>query len=121
MYPFFSHSSWTWWLTPATAELVRPRQRISVTLSLARAVQGTPGQTGLHCETLSQKKKDLKVTRNGQVWCCVLRRQTQVDLCEFKASLDYRESSRTARAVYIEKPCLDGGKKSQEEAGGMAQ
>jgi hypothetical protein len=28
-----------------------------------------------------------------------LRRQKQVDLCEFKASLVYRESSRIARAI----------------------
>jgi hypothetical protein len=32
-------------------------------------------------------------------------RQRQVDLCEFKASLFYKVSSRIARAGYIEKPC----------------
>ena len=30
------------------------------------------------------------------------RSQRQVDLCEFKANLVYRTSSRTARAVYKE-------------------
>ena len=38
-----------------------------------------------------------------QWWCTplilVLRRQKQVDLCEFKASLVYRVSSRTVRTV----------------------
>ena len=32
-------------------------------------------------------------------------RQRQVDLCEFEASLVYRVSSRTTRA--IQKPCLE--------------
>jgi hypothetical protein len=30
---------------------------------------------------------------------------------EFKASLVYRESSRTARATYTEKPCLEKSNK----------
>ena len=34
------------------------------------------------------------------------QRQRQADLCEFKANLVYRMSSRTARACYTEKPCL---------------
>jgi hypothetical protein len=33
-----------------------------------------------------------------------LRRQRQVDLCEFKASLVYKEFFRTARAVTQRKP-----------------
>ena len=39
-----------------------------------------------------------------------LRRQRQADLCEFKASLVYRDSSRTVRAV-TERPCLQKQKK----------
>ena len=35
-----------------------------------------------------------------------LGRQRQADLCEFKAGLVYRVSSRTARAI-TEKPCLE--------------
>jgi hypothetical protein len=35
-----------------------------------------------------------------------LRKQRQVDLCEFKASLVYRASFRTARATQ-KKPCLE--------------
>jgi hypothetical protein len=34
-----------------------------------------------------------------------MQRQRQVDLCEFKASLVYTESSRAAKG-YTEKPCL---------------
>ena len=33
-----------------------------------------------------------------------LREQRQVDLCEFEASLDYKMSSRTARAVLQKNP-----------------
>ena len=36
-----------------------------------------------------------------------LRRQRQVNLCEFKASLVYRASFRTARTVTTEKTCLE--------------
>ena len=44
-------------------------------------------------------------------WCHTslnpaLRKQRHVDLCEFEASLVYSVSSRTARDVYMEKPCL---------------
>jgi hypothetical protein len=35
-----------------------------------------------------------------------LRRQRQVDLYEFEASLVYKVNSRTARAVILKKPCL---------------
>ena len=35
-----------------------------------------------------------------------LRKQRQEALREFEASLVYKVSSRTARAVYTEKPCL---------------
>ena len=35
-----------------------------------------------------------------------LRRQRQVDLCEFEASLVYRASSRTVRAVTQRNPVL---------------
>jgi hypothetical protein len=36
------------------------------------------------------------------------KRQRQVDLCEFEASLVYKMSSRTARAVIEEKPTVGG-------------
>ena len=42
------------------------------------------------------------------------RRQRQVDLCEFEASLVYKASSRTAKAV-SEKPCL-----KQNKTGGQS-
>ena len=35
-----------------------------------------------------------------------LRRQKQMDLCEFKASLVYKETPRTARAVTQRNPVL---------------
>jgi hypothetical protein len=35
-----------------------------------------------------------------------LRRQRQTDVCKFKASMVYTESSRTARGTYSEKSCL---------------
>jgi len=38
----------------------------------------------------------------------VLQRQKQVSLCEFKAGLVYRESSRKAKAT--KKPCLENQK-----------
>jgi hypothetical protein len=38
-----------------------------------------------------------------------------VDFCEFKASLAYRDSSRTARAT--EKPCLKKIKEKRKEKG----
>ena len=41
-----------------------------------------------------------------------LRRQRQEDLCEFKASLMYRASSKTAKAIFkTEKHCLEKPKK----------
>ena len=46
-----------------------------------------------------------------------LRRQRQVNLCEFEVSLVYRVSSRTAKAV-TEKPSLE---KQKMRAGEMAQ
>jgi hypothetical protein len=44
----------------------------------------------------------------------VLGRQRQADLCEFKASLVYRESSRTAR-VTQRNPVLKNKKKEKKE------
>ena len=41
-----------------------------------------------------------------------LGRQGQVDLCEFKASLVYKESSRTARAVTERNPVLKNKNKT---------
>jgi hypothetical protein len=45
---------------------------------------------------------------NVQRWCTplvpALRRQRQVDLCEFKVNLVYRGSSKITR--HTEKPCL---------------
>ena len=43
-----------------------------------------------------------------------LRRQRQVDLCEFEASLVYKASSRTARAVTQRNPVLEkNGRKTK--------
>ena len=44
----------------------------------------------------------------------ILGRQKQADLCEFKVSLVYRVSSRTARATQ-KKPCLE------KEGGGVGR
>ena len=57
--------------------------------------------------------------KNSVLWWHIplipaLGRQRQEDLCEFKTSLVYRGSSRTARAVYTEKSCL--GKKKPDMA-----
>jgi hypothetical protein len=45
-----------------------------------------------------------------QWWCIplmpALLRKKQVDIYEFKATLDYIERSRTARQGYTETPCL---------------
>ena len=41
------------------------------------------------------------------------RRQTQVDLCEFAASLVYRENSRTGSKA-TEKPCLKKQKQTNK-------
>ena len=57
------------------------------------------------------KKLKLKKKNNSINWAVVaplipaLRRQRQVDLCEFEASLVYGASSRTG-SVATEKPCL---------------
>ena len=55
------------------------------------------------------EKKKRKKTNLGQAWwhmalILALGRQRQVDLCEFKGSLDYIASSRTAGATG--RPCL---------------
>ena len=42
------------------------------------------------------------------------RRQKQADLCEFKASLVYRASSRTAKS-YTEKLCLEKNTNKQNK------
>jgi hypothetical protein len=52
------------------------------------------------------------------IWWCVplipaFRRQRQVDLCELEASLVYKVSSRTAKDLYTEKPCLRERNKTQ--------
>jgi hypothetical protein len=42
-----------------------------------------------------------------------LRRQRQVDLCKFKASLVYRASSRIAKAVIQRNPVLKNKQKQK--------
>ena len=46
-------------------------------------------------------------------------RQRQVDLCEFEASLVYRASSRTARAVTQRNPVLGRGSEKCVEGEGV--
>jgi hypothetical protein len=58
----------------------------------------------LHSETLSQGKKKGGGRKRARQWWHIplipaLRRQKQMDLCKFEASLVYRVSSRTARAT----------------------
>jgi len=52
---------------------------------------------------LATEQGHFKNSKPGQWWCTPLipafRRQWQVDLCEFKASLNYRASSRTAEVT----------------------
>jgi hypothetical protein len=45
----------------------------------------------------------------------ILALERQVGLSEFKASLVYKESSRTARAVNTKKPCLKNQKKKKKK------
>jgi hypothetical protein len=51
-----------------------------------------------------------KTSFHRALWCTplisTLRRQSQVDLCEFKASLVYKASSKTVRAVTQRNPVL---------------
>ena len=42
-------------------------------------------------------------------------RQRQLDLYEFEASLVYRESSRTAKAIHTEKSCLEKQTKATKQ------
>ena len=44
-----------------------------------------------------------------------LGRKRQEDLCEFKVSLVYKESSRSARAVTPEKPCFKTMRERERE------
>lgn len=63
-------SSLVWWRTPSTTELGRQRQWISMSSRLAWFPQWVPGQTGLHSETLCQKKKNQQtnyLTDNDEV------------------------------------------------------
>jgi hypothetical protein len=57
--------------------------------------------SGQWVETLPQTNnlKAAKKARHGGAINPALRRQRQADLCEFKASLVYKASSRTARVV----------------------
>ena len=50
-----------------------------------------------------------------------LGRQRQVDHCEFEASLIYKLSSRTVRAVTQRNPILKKQKEKQEEKTGLLQ
>lgn len=66
--------------------------------------------------TASEKKSQL-ILRNakfvGWWWYKHLipasRRQMQTELCEFKANVVYKESSRTVKRCYTEKHCLRAG------------
>jgi hypothetical protein len=51
----------------------------------------------------------------------VLRRQRQVDLCEFEASLVYRLSSRTARATQKNLVSKKPREEEEEEEKGMRE
>jgi hypothetical protein len=52
---------------------------------------------------LLQLDRNIRIRNSWEWWCTplipALRRQRQVDLCEFQAILVYRESSRTARLL----------------------
>jgi hypothetical protein len=50
-----------------------------------------------------------------------LRRQTQEDLCEFKASLVYRVSSRTAKATQRNPVSKNKTKNSEKESGEVGE
>ena len=68
----------------------------------------TPTHTQTHTHTHTYpttKTATVKSYFETQWYCCtslilVLRRQRQVDLCEFKTSLVYRTNSRIARAIH---------------------
>ena len=72
--------------------------------------------TSTHTHVSTHTRKNIKTT--SQWWCTpltpALGRQRQADLCEFKVSLVYRGSSRTAKG-YIKKLCPEKPKQTNKQ------
>jgi hypothetical protein len=91
-----------WWRTPLIPAFWTQRQLDSVSSKPAWSTEEVLGQLELHNETLFKKTKQ-KQTKNhpAREWwhgppIPAFGRQGQMDLCEVKASLVYKSSSRTA-------------------------
>jgi hypothetical protein len=81
----------------------------------AWSIEQLPGQPRLNRDTLNENKtKQNKENPKQQKYTNTVARQRKADLCEFRASLVYRASSRTASQGYIERFCLNKTKSDKQ-------